>query len=108
MRLSHRVSQQPPKNALRKRNKVARSSAVGSAPRSGRGGRAFESPLLDKKGQGCPFFVEAPLRPRGSYLGFRLERLLLISAFASNDYCLSRHSRSNLRVASSRQKRMNL
>ena len=26
----------------------ARSSAVGSAPRSGRGGRAFESPLLDK------------------------------------------------------------
>ena len=26
-----------------------RSSAVGSAPRSGRGGRAFESPLLDKK-----------------------------------------------------------
>ena len=34
-----------------------RSSAVGSAPRSGRGGRAFESPLLDKKGQECPFFV---------------------------------------------------
>ena len=27
----------------------ARSSAVGSAPRSGRGGRAFESPLLDKR-----------------------------------------------------------
>ena len=27
----------------------SRSSAVGSAPRSGRGGRAFESPLLDKK-----------------------------------------------------------
>ena len=26
-----------------------RSSAVGSAPRSGRGGRAFESPLLDKR-----------------------------------------------------------
>ena len=25
------------------------SSAVGSAPRSGRGGRAFESPLLDKE-----------------------------------------------------------
>ena len=27
----------------------SRSSAVGSAPRSGRGGRAFESPLLDKR-----------------------------------------------------------
>ena len=27
---------------------ATRSSAVGSAPRSGRGGRAFESPLLDK------------------------------------------------------------
>ena len=26
-----------------------RSSAVGSAPRSGRGGRAFESPLLDNR-----------------------------------------------------------
>ena len=26
----------------------SRSSAVGSAPRSGRGGRAFESPLLDR------------------------------------------------------------
>ena len=29
--------------------RIARSSAVGSAPRSGRGGRAFESPLLDNK-----------------------------------------------------------
>ena len=29
--------------------KASRSSAVGSAPRSGRGGRAFESPLLDIK-----------------------------------------------------------
>ena len=29
-------------------SEIARSSAVGSAPRSGRGGRAFESPLLDK------------------------------------------------------------
>lgn len=57
MRSSHRVSQQPPRNALQRRNSAARSSAVGSAPRSGRGGRAFESPLLDKKGQGCPFFV---------------------------------------------------
>lgn len=57
MRLSHRVSQQQPRNALQRRNSAARSSAVGSAPRSGRGGRAFESPLLDKKGQECPFFV---------------------------------------------------
>lgn len=57
MRSSHQVSQQPPRNALQRRNSAARSSAVGSAPRSGRGGRAFESPLLDKKGQGCPFEV---------------------------------------------------
>ena len=28
-----------------------RSSAVGSAPRSGRGGRAFESPLLDNRNE---------------------------------------------------------
>lgn len=57
MRLSHQVSQQQPRNALQRRNSAARSSAVGSAPRSGRGGRVFESRLLDKKGQGCPFFV---------------------------------------------------
>ena len=57
MILSHRVSQQQPRNALQRRNSAARSSAVGSAPRSGRGGRVFESRLLDKKGQGCPFFV---------------------------------------------------
>ena len=57
MRLSHRVNQQQPRNALQRRNSAARSSAVGSAPRSGRGGRVFESRLLDKKGQGCPFFV---------------------------------------------------
>ena len=57
MRSSHRVSQQQPRNALQRRNSAARSSAVGSAPRSGRGGRVFESRLLDKKGQNCPFFV---------------------------------------------------
>ena len=57
MRSSHQVSQQQPRNALQRRNSAARSSAVGSAPRSGRGGRVFESRLLDKKGQGCPFFV---------------------------------------------------
>ena len=57
MRLSHQVSQQQPRNVLQRRNSAARSSAVGSAPRSGRGGRVFESRLLDKKGQGCPFFV---------------------------------------------------
>ena len=56
MRSSHRVSQQPPRNALQRRNSAARSSAVGSAPRSGRGGRVFESRLLDKKRTGMSFF----------------------------------------------------
>lgn len=56
MRSSHRVSQQQPRNALQRRNSAARSSAVGSAPRSGRGGRVFESRLLDKKRAGMSFF----------------------------------------------------
>ena len=33
---------------------ITRSSAVGSAPRSGRGGRAFESPLLDQTKKETP------------------------------------------------------
>ena len=32
-------------------SRIARSGAVGSAPRSGRGGRVFESRLLDNEGQ---------------------------------------------------------
>ena len=43
---------------------ATRSSAVGSALRSGRRGRAFESPLLDRKGWsiGHPFSVEYSAR----------------------------------------------
>ena len=62
MILSHRVSQQQPRNALQRRNSAARSSAVGSAPRSGRGGGAFESPLLDKK-KDEPLTKERTVRP---------------------------------------------
>ena len=76
MRSSHRVSQQPPRNALQRRNSAARSSAVGSAPRSGRGGRAFESPLLDKKGHQMSFFCRGSSPPSG-FLSRQMPRTII-------------------------------
>ena len=70
--------------------RISRSSAVGSALRSGRRGRAFESPLLDRNDShvAVVFGSEGLSRPRSYLTSF--ERLLPIG---------------NFRVASSRQKR---
>ena len=68
---------------------ISRSSAVGSALRSGRRGRAFESPLLDKKDSlTAVLFV------------WRLSALGVLRHYRSVDYCRG----GNFQVASSRQK----
>ena len=61
---------------------LSRSSAVGSAPRSGRGGRAFESPLLDEKGWSeWPSFLSRGT-PTPAFLS-RCARTIIAAQFTS-------------------------
>ena len=72
-----------------------RSSAVGSAPRSGRGGRVFESPLLDKKTVRRPPFLlrglEAPV-----FLSHFVRTIIARTQFSSHLFSTKRRSDDRL------------
>ncbi len=68
----------------------SRSSAVGSAPRSGRGGRAFESPLLDEKGWSeWPSFLSRGT-PTPAFLS-RCARTIIAAQFTSRLFLAQGH-----------------